>query len=155
MNITIKEDGIRFGVRAGAILYNEDKSKILLERQTKDRYMFPGGRIEVCEDSESAIVRELEEELGINVDLKLKYIAELFLKIPNGKYHEIGFYYLAVIKENMITNGFHTLDGDGTFEWIDVSKLNNYEILEKPIKDKIVNGKTMNYDFEHLVYREY
>ena len=32
MVITIKEDGMRFGARAGAIIYNEDKTKILLEK---------------------------------------------------------------------------------------------------------------------------
>ena len=31
MNITIKDDNMRFGVRVGAIIYNEEKNKILDE----------------------------------------------------------------------------------------------------------------------------
>jgi len=77
MVITIKEEGMRFGARAGAIIYNEDKTKVLLENQDNERYMFPGGRIDVHEDSETAIVRELKEELNLETDLKLKYIVEI------------------------------------------------------------------------------
>ena len=155
MVITIKEDGMRFGARAGAIIYNEDKTKILLENQDNGRYMFPGGRIDVHEDSETAIVRELKEELNLETDLKLKYIVEMFLDSSKTKYHEIGFYYLSTIKESEVKNNFKSLDGDGIFEWTSVSDLENHKILAKPIKDKIVKNEIENDDLEHLVYRGY
>ena len=155
MVITIKEDGMRFGARAGAIIYNEDKTKVLLENQDNERYMFPGGRIDVHEDSEAAIVRELKEELNLETDLKLKYIVEMFLDSSKTKYHEIGFYYLSTIKESEVKNNFKSLDGDGIFEWTSVSDLENHKILAKPIKDKIVKNEIENDDLEHLVYRGY
>lgn len=155
MVITIKEDGMRFGARAGVIIYNEDKTKILLENQDNGRYMFPGGRIDVHEDSETAIVRELKEELNLETDLKLKYIVEMFLDSSKTKYHEIGFYYLSTIKENEAKNNFKSLDGDGIFEWISISDLENHKILAKPIKDKIIKNEIENDDLEHLIYREY
>lgn len=155
MVITIKEDGMRFGARAGAIIYNEDKTKILLENQENGRYMFPGGRIDVHEDSETAIVRELKEELNLETDLKLKYIVEMFLDSSKTKYHEIGFYYLSTIKENEVKNNFKSLDGDGIFEWTSVSDLENHKILAKPIKDKIVKNEIKNDNLEHLIYSEY
>jgi len=155
MVITIKEEGMRFGARAGAIIYNEDKTKVLLENQDNERYMFPGGRIDVHEDSEAAIVRELKEELNLETDLKLKNIVEMFLDSSKTKYHEIGFYYLSTIKENEVKNNFKSLDGAGIFEWISISDLENYKILSKPIKDKIVKNEIENDDLEHLVYRGY
>jgi len=155
MVITIKEEGMRFGARAGAIIYNEDKTKVLLENQDNERYMFPGGRIDVHEDSETAIVRELKEELNLETDLKLKYIVEMFLDSSKTKYHEIGFYYLSTIKESEVKNNFKSLDGDGIFEWTSVSDLENHKILAKPIKDKIVKNEIENDDLEHLVYRGY
>jgi len=155
MVITIKEEGMRFGARAGAIIYNEDKTKVLLENQDNERYMFPGGRIDVHEDSEAAIVRELKEELNLETDLKLKYIVEMFLDSSKTKYHEIGFYYLSTIKENEVKNNFKSLDGNGIFEWISISDLENHKILAKPIKDKIVKNEIENDDLEHLVYRGY
>ena len=154
MVITIKEEGMRFGARAGAIIYNEDKTKILFENQENGRYMFPGGRIDVHEDSEMAIARELKEELNLETDLKLKYIVEIFLNSSKTSYHEIGFYYLSIIKESEVKNNFKSLDGDGIFEWIPISDLENYKILAKPIKDKIIKNEIGNDDLEHIIYRE-
>ncbi len=103
MMISIEEDEARFSGRAGAIIYNEDKTKILLENQGRF-YRFPGGRIDVHEDSQKAIKRELKEELNISAELKLKYIVELFLNSLKIKYHEIGFYFITQINEKTILN---------------------------------------------------
>ncbi len=155
MVITIKEEGSRFGARVGAIIYNEEKSKVLLENQDNGRYMFPGGRIDVHEDSNTAIVRELKEELNLETEPKLKYIVEMFLDSPKTKYHEIGLYYLLTISKEKVPNNFHSLDGDGLFEWISISELENYNILAKPIKNKLFNNQIVDDKLEHLIYREY
>ncbi len=155
MVITIKEDGTRFGARVGAIIYNKDKTKILLEYQSNKLYMFPGGRIDIHEDSQNAISRELKEELNIKTDLKLKYIVEMFLKSPKTKYHEIGFYFVAEINEDSIENNFKSLDGDSNFVWIPIKDLDKYNILAKPVKDKVKNCEITDNTLEHIVYREY
>ena len=155
MVITIKEDGARFGARVGAIIYNETKTKILLEHQSNQWYMFPGGRIDVYEDSQNAINRELKEELNIKTSLKLKYIVEIFLKSPKTKYHEIGFYFVTEINEDLIENNFKSLDGDSSFIWVPINDLDKYNILTKPVKDKVKNHEITNNTLEHLVYREY
>lgn len=155
MVITIKEEGTRFGARVGAIIYNQDKTKVLLENQDNGRYMFPGGRIDVHEDSNTAIVRELKEELNLETKPKLKYIVEMFLDSPKTKYHEIGLYYLLTISEDKVANNFHSLDGDGIFEWVSISELEDYKILAKPIKEKVVNNQIVDDKLEHLIYREY
>ena len=59
MVITMQEEGTRFGARVGAIIYNEDKTKILIENQHNKRYMFPGGRIDVHENSKISIEKDL------------------------------------------------------------------------------------------------
>lgn len=155
MIITMKEEGTRFGARVGAIIYNEDRTKILLENQDNKRYMFPGGRIDVHEDSMSAIKRELLEELNITINLNFKYIVEMFLKSPHTKYHEIGFYYVSKIDEKMILNDTKSLDGDGHFVWIKIDELDKYNILAIPIKNKIIKNEIKNNELEHIVYREY
>ena len=155
MIITIQDDGMRFGCRVGAIIYNEDKTKILMEKQSEDRYMFPGGRIDVHEDSYYSINRELKEELDLKANLQLKYIVEMFLKSPKTKYHEIGFYYITQIKEELISDDFKSLDGDSIFNWIPISDLDNYEVMAKPIKEKIVNNEISSNELKHIVYREY
>ena len=101
MVITIKDENNRFGVRVSGIIYNKDKTKIFMQRQENhDFYMFPGGRVELHEDSLNAIKRELKEELNIDEDVKLSYIGESFIEFPNLKYHEISFFYKLMIDEN-------------------------------------------------------
>lgn len=155
MIITMREEGTRFGGRVGAIIYNKEKTKILLENQNDKLYMFPGGRIDVHEDSQTAIERELKEELNVSADLKLKYIVEMFLKSPKTKYHEIGFYFITQIDENSIQNNFNSLDGDSTFVWIPIEDLMKYNILAKPIKDKVFKHEIKDDSLEHITYREY
>ena len=155
MVITMQEKGTRFGARVGAIIYNENKTKILIENQHDKRYMFPGGRIDVHEESKTAIERELIEELKLKANLNLKYIVEIFIKSPKTKYHEIGFYFATQIKESLIENNFKSLDGDSYFVWVSIDNLDQYNILAKPIQDKDINNEITNNTLEHIVYREY
>lgn len=155
MVITMQEEGTRFGARVGAIIYNEDKTKILIENQHDKRYMFPGGRIDVHEDSKTSIERELIEELNLKADLNLKYIVEMFIKSPKTKYHEIGFYFITKINENIIENNFKSLDGDSYFMWVPIKDLDKYKMLAKPIQDKVINNEITDNSLEHIVYKEY
>lgn len=165
MVITIKEDGTRFGVRVAGIIFNKDMTKVFMQRQGDHNfYMFPGGRLEIHEEAEVAIKRELKEELGIEEEVELKYIAESFIKFPNLHYHEIGFYYITRIDENQY--GFYDSeeydssdeknDGKSKFRWIEIKKLCDFEITPSFIKEKII-GNEIKFDktINHLVYREY
>lgn len=56
--------------RARAIVLNTDKSKILLVKNiTYKEFHLPGGGLEKGESGETAIVREVKEELGIDVQI--------------------------------------------------------------------------------------
>ena len=151
----MQEEGTRFNARVGTIIYNEDKTKILIENQHDKRYMFPGGRIDVHEDSKTSIERELLEELNLKTDLNLKYIVEMFIKSPKTKYHEIGFYFVTKINEKFIENNFKSLDGDSYFIWVSIKDLNKYNMLAKPIQDKVINNEITDNGLEHIVYRGY
>ena len=157
MNITIKDDNNRFGVRVCAIIYNENKTKIFMQKQRdKDFYMFPGGRLEVNEETLPAIKRELKEELDIESDIYLKYIVESFIDFPSKKYHELGFYFIATISEEKLSNGCTSNDKceiNSTFEWIDIDELDKIDILPNGIKEKIILQDTSK-DIEHLVFKE-
>ena len=166
MVITIKNEESRFGVRVAAIIFNHDMTNIFMQKQFEhDYYMFPGGRLEINEDAKKAILRELSEELGINEDAKLKFIAESFIQFPNNKkYHEIGFYFIVRIEEgkyNYTLNGAYGSldeqnDGKSEFSWIKIDELNNYNIIPKFIIQKITKNLFDNNDVvEHLVYKEY
>lgn len=63
------------------ILYNEDK--ILLASRPLDKsfpnyWEFPGGKIEIGENPKQALIRELKEEIGVNVDeADLSFLTQL------------------------------------------------------------------------------
>ena len=55
-----------------AVIFNQDKSKIFITKRPDDKHKggyweFPGGKVELGESVEHAMVRELEEEIGIQV----------------------------------------------------------------------------------------
>ncbi len=79
----------------------------------------------------------------------------MFLKSSKTKYHEIGFYFVTEINEDLVENNFKSLDGDSNFVWIPIKDLDKYNILAKPIKDKVKNNELTDNILEHLVYREY
>lgn len=166
MVITMKDDESRFGVRVAAMIYNKDMSKIFMQRQgNHEFYMFPGGRLEIHEDARSAIIRELEEELGIKEEnVFFKYVSESFISFPNQKYHEIGFYFIIKIDEQKYqyfsNNEYNSLDeendGNSKFRWINFEELNNITIMPSCMKNKLFKKDELESNkIEHIVYREY
>lgn len=165
MAITIKEEGVRFGVRVGAIIFNKDLTKIFMQRQKdSDYYMFPGGRLDLLEDTKTAIKRELQEELNLREEVFLKIISESFIQFPKGKYHELGYYFITVIDEdkyNYTDNGeYNSLDeendGESKFRWININELSSYNIMPNYLKEKLINNElTFDKSIEHIVYKEF
>lgn len=52
-----------------AVIFNQDSEFLVLsESDDPDNYKLPGGKIDGDEDPESAIIRELEEELGLSIN---------------------------------------------------------------------------------------
>lgn len=66
------------------IIFNHDKSQVLLalrkpEQHQGNRWEFPGGKLEAHEAIEQALHRELNEELGIRVE-----VCESFCQIEHA-----------------------------------------------------------------------
>lgn len=68
---------------------------VLLHRAEIDEfYTLPGGSIEALEHAESALIREMHEELNTAVQVgRLCFIVENFFRYRDVAYHEIGFYF--------------------------------------------------------------
>ena len=133
MDITIDVENYKLNVRAACIIIHNNK--VLLHRDMKsDHYALLGGRIEIGEDSEKTIKREIQEELGKEIDIK-GYIStvENFFEINNKKYHEYMFIYEADFKEEQdkkIVEPMENLEGKDylKYEWIDLEKIDEYPL---------------------------
>ena len=150
MDIDIKNDNKRFNARASAIIYNKDKTKILLFKiKDRDFYMLPGGRINYFEDSESAIKREIKEELGLDLNFDFCSVQEVFLNRNNKQIMQYCFCYKSVFKGETKEDIINSLDEEGQyFYWVDINNLNDYNVIPKS------NLKLINEDIKHLIDRD-
>lgn len=92
--ITFDEDNTRFTNRVVGIAF--DRDRVLLHRAIADNFWaLPGGRAELLEPSPETLVREMQEEIGVEVQVdRLLWLAENFFEYEARSHHEIGFYFL-------------------------------------------------------------
>ena len=143
MNIDFIKDNYRFNARSSAVIYNKDKTKVLLFKVGDDRdfYMLPGGRIEHFESSKEAIIREIKEELGWLLEYDFCCIQENFLETKGMKITQYNFCYKAIYDGKISNEPIKCLDNEyQTFKWVAVQELNNYKILPESNKDLILEN---------------
>ena len=123
-------------VVAGIIKDKENKIFIAQRNLKKSQgglWEFPGGKIEVNESREHALIRELQEELEITVEVN-KYVGEKTFEYPDKSINLIAF-------ECKIISGEVKLEEHEDSKWVRIEELKNFkfspadefivEILEK------------------------
>ena len=146
MDISIDVSDYKLNIRAAAIIIHD--GNILVHRNiNSNHYALIGGRVEIGEASNETVKREVQEELGKEIEVT-GYIAtvENFFEMKGKKYHEIEFIYQAefandadkLIKETMKnTEGKEYLQ----YEWIDINSIDEYKIQPEIAKKIIKEGK--------------
>ena len=153
MDIKFEKDDYKFNVRSSCIMKDKKHEKVLLTymRAIKDHnaFLLPGGRLEILENSEEAILREIKEEVGLNLDYKLVSIEENIVK--DTKFHMIEFvFYTEIDNFEMLTN---LDDGWDKFEIVEIKDIDNYDIRPKSVKSLIKENSyneiyhNVNYDW--------
>ena len=140
MDLTLDVEDYKLNIRsAGVIIHN---NKILTHKNVnKNHYSLPGGRVEIGENSEETVIRELHEELEKDIVIT-GYVAtiENFFEMENKKYHEIYFVHkveFAKAEDQNIDYTLHNKEGKEylKYEWIDLSEIDKYNILPACLKD--------------------
>lgn len=142
MDLSIDIEDYKLNIRAGGLIIHNNK--ILAHKNiNKDHYCIPGGRIELGENSETTIKREIQEELGKDIDI-LKYLStiENFFYMNEKKYHELYFLYRIEFKneeDKKIEYTMHNMEGKDylQYEWLDIDKIDEYNILPECLKDML------------------
>src|SRR5437868_10216651 len=93
--ITFQQGNARFNYRVVAVLLRDNK--VLLQTAGNiDFWVLPGGRCELGESAQEAIVREMSEELGEKIQIeRLLWVLENFFDYEGKSWHEISFLFLA------------------------------------------------------------
>ncbi|HCN61351.1 MULTISPECIES: NUDIX domain-containing protein [Mammaliicoccus] len=101
MDLSIKSGDGMLNIRVGAII--KDKHGYCFHYDKKhEYYTLIGGRVKYYESSDSAIKREIKEELGIECD-DIYFVSTIqnFFEYESTSYHEILFIYHVTLKESL------------------------------------------------------
>lgn len=108
----------------GAIVV--DKGALLLVKRDREpargQWSLPGGRVEVGETLREALVREVREETGVDVDVDgLVGVAERIVRDDEGaiEYHYVILDYLCNARSTALTAG----DDASEAKWVPVGEL--------------------------------
>lgn len=143
-DIRYKENNYQFHYRTSAIIYNKDKTKILLFKSSnRDFYMLPGGKVNELESSEDALKREVKEETGLEISIiDFKCFSECVVTDKETTYQQVEAIYEASYNDEINNDEFNGLEGNWIlFKWFNIKDLDNVLIEPKEIKDILKNNK--------------
>lgn len=156
MDLEINDGDSKLKIRANGVIVHENKVLMCTINQN-DFWCCPGGHIHLNEDSKTAVLREIKEEVEVDFDdAKLMMIMESFFQSKKGKhFHEISFYYL--MQGEIPEKKLHDWEVDEhdedkivhlIFKWFDINKLDGIDIrpgnLRQILKDK-------DYKLKHVI----
>jgi 8-oxo-dGTP pyrophosphatase MutT (NUDIX family) len=123
--------------RVAVLIIDQDKLLLFYRfKEGRTYYALPGGHVETGEALEETAVREIKEELNLDIDLDRK-----LWEITNGGRQE--HYFLAATFSGEIKLGFPELgklSPQNVYrpEWIPLNQLADYPLLPETIKTKII-----------------
>jgi ADP-ribose pyrophosphatase YjhB (NUDIX family) len=144
MNITFKSTEGTFLFRVGAIVI-QDGCLLTLERE--DHYAIPGGRVMLHENVETAVLREVQEELGVQGKLiRGLWMNQSFYHsdFRNAQVHEICIYFLVEVDRQQLSgqsDQFVCYEGEKIhrFRWIPLESVDQLKLYPRFIRKEIQN----------------
>ncbi|MDC9825083.1 NUDIX domain-containing protein [Devosia sp. ZB163] len=153
-------DGDRlFTCRVGAIVRRN--GHVLVHRVVGDDWVvLPGGRLELGEASDVAVVREIGEELGVAAEVgPLHFLLEGFYRDRGRTVHELGFYYEVSLPDAFpfrVGEVCHRIEDGGVmleFLWVpsDEAGLNEANLYPGILRDRLAEPPATT---THLIVSE-
>ncbi|MHA6690803.1 NUDIX hydrolase [Devosia sp. A449] len=151
--------GTCFNYRVAGVAMRD--GHVLVCREDDDSYcMLPGGRVEMGEPSDVALMREIAEELVMPVTVgPLLFTSESFYGRAGDRFHELGFIYAITLPEDVRPGGaqpFLVREDEGhvlQFSWLklDGSALAEANLLPPWLPERL---RALSGAPEHVVFHE-
>ena len=137
-DISIIQEDVKLNFRTAILVYHGD-NVLLHKAKDEDFYNIPGGRVKFGEDSLSAIKREMQEELKIEIS-QAKFVGffENFFVYAGIKYQELLTVYSCKINECEITKkqNFEAFDNNNiVYHWFNKHDVKSLKCLPEIIYD--------------------
>ena len=140
MDISFKTPHGRFNYRVSAVIIRNGCLLTMQDNAYSYSYL-PGGRVKMGETTETAMHRELQEELHADLPVlrPLWFCQDFFTEEDTGeRFHEICIYHL--VDGNRLPEGdFAYADGDrlNRFHWTSLEDVRHMRLYPEFIKEKI------------------
>ncbi len=146
LDITFKVENDKFNYRVCAMMIYNDKI-LAMHDERSPYYYLPGGKVAMGETAENAVIREVQEELGITPKIvRPLWLNQAFFKedVDNLNYHEICIYFLMDITDTELLKRdqkFTLKEGKHThiFEWLEFERLKDEYFYPLFLKKDIFN----------------
>jgi 8-oxo-dGTP pyrophosphatase MutT (NUDIX family) len=154
--ISLAIDGALFNYRVAGVAIVD--GKVLLHKTPSDKFWsLPGGRASLFEFSKDTLIREMQEETGMDVEVgEMLWVSENFFVYNDIKHHELGFYYKMEIPSLTDQNDFIGVEGDSEllFKWHAVNEIANIKIYPEFLTTELAQNplrmKQFSSDFTDL-----
>ncbi len=154
--ITFDEGHFRFNYRVAGIAL--DSERVLIHKGDDENFWsLPGGRGEFQEPARDTLVREMQEEIGVDVEVvRLLWLVEDFFRYDDKDYHEMGLYFLMKFPEDSPVRRQTEFTGYDagkalTFRWHPLDDLADLIILPSFLKTAL---KHLPETIEHIVHQD-
>ena len=130
MDISFITGNEKFNYRVCAMMISD--GCILAMRDERSPYFYlPGGRVKLGETAEAAVIREVQEELGVTPKVvRPLWLNQAFFSedVDDLYYHELCIYFLMDITDtDLLAKGRRFTSNEGyrthTFEWLEFERL--------------------------------
>lgn len=120
---------------AGAILYTKIDNEIhyLLIKDFHNNWGFPKGHLENDETFKQAAIREIKEEVGIDVSINSTFKTELVYKMPNG-IEKHSLYYVAEFAKQVPNRQLEEVQEIKILKYDDAYDLLTFDNMKQTLK---------------------
>ncbi|MFW9878456.1 MAG: NUDIX hydrolase [Candidatus Thorarchaeota archaeon] len=164
--ITFEKENNIFTYRiVGVAIHNK---RVLVHRSIIDDFWsLPGGRCELLEISKDALIREMIEEIGVEIRIiRPLYFVENFFNFEGKDYHEISIFYLMEFPPNFKlafendtfrgkehelifeNNELYGKELDLIFKWVKIDEIDTIRLYPLFLRKSLKNIKPFP---EHII----